>query len=247
MKLTRAFLGFCTAFLVVLSTSGGAFAVTVLPEPILKFSLGEVDGNADVALTGGIFHTQLDSDGATVGDQDTSINFVGLLDFIPDVTLPTASFTLAGVAVSGPALYLGGAIAQHTTGGTFNVYASDNSLLLSGVLDTGVINGSVGSSTGSFFNTTSATFTGGSLLAYVAPTPAGLSIAMSAVKNVLGQAGMAVNDTCANDPASCTLLDFDAAANGSIDGIPACVPEPASVALLMTASVLGAFARRRRV
>jgi hypothetical protein len=223
-------LGLAIGLAVAMSSSASATA-------ILKFSLG--DTGPDIAYSNGVFSTVNDGDAATPGDQDTSVRFVGPLAFMTDI-LSGASFSLANVTASGLAIVTSGVITQLTTGGQFALYDQSNSLLLAGTLDSGVISGGLASSTGSFFNSTAGTFTGGSLLSYIAPTPAGLSIALSDILSNSGLVGMAVTPGCI---VQCQLGNFTAAADQLVDGSP--VPEPAT-ALLFTSGVVGAFIKRRR-
>lgn len=223
-------LGIALGLVVAMSSSASATA-------IIKFSLG--DTGPDVSYTNGVFSTVDDGDATTLGNQDTTLRYVGPLSFLSDI-LSGASFSLAGVTASGLATVTSGVITQMTTGGTFNVYDQSNSLLLAGLLDAGVISGGIVSSTGSFFNSTAATFTGGSLLAYVAPTPAGLSIALSGILSNFNLVGMAVTPGCTT---GCQLGDFTAAADQIVDG--SSVPEPAT-ALLLTGGIVGALVRRRK-
>jgi hypothetical protein len=216
-----------TLLVSVLSTS--VSAVT-----IIKFDLGGT--GPDVSLTGGVFATVNDGIAGTTGDQNTRLDFTGFLDgLFADINTSTASLSIAGVTVAGLPNILGTLVTQATTGGTFAVYNPSNTLLLSGTLSAGAIVGSTASGTGSFFNTNIATFTGGSLLAHVATTPAEFSISFT---NVLSGnfAGMVVSNN--------TLQNFSADATGQIAGAP--VPEPASVALLLS-GVLGAAVRRRKM
>ena len=142
-------------------------------DAIVKFPLSETF-TPDVEFSGGVFSTVNDGNGATLGEQDTRLDFVGPLAFLADILTPTASFTLDGVTAVGAASTTLGVISQATTGGTYSIYDSSNSLLLQGSLADGAIVGGT-TETGSFFNTTIATYTSGSLLAYITPSPAGIS------------------------------------------------------------------------
>lgn len=205
----------------------------VSADTIIKFGLGGV--SPDVKYEAGVLSTIGDGNAATVGDQDTDVEFVGFLDGVFADIIAGASLSLSGVTANGAATVLGSLVLQQTVGGSFSVYSPTNNLLLSGLLTDGVISGSTGSTAGSFFNTTVATFTGGSLLAYVATSPAGFSISFTDIASS-GVAGLAVNGR--------TLGNFTADATGQIEAATA-VPEPASMALLVS-GVLGGIARRRK-
>jgi hypothetical protein len=207
-------------------------------DPIFKFDLGSA--GPDVQYSGGVFGTVDDGIGGTTGDQNTEVQYEGILDFLPDI-ISGASFSLDNVAANGLAMVVANVVVQNTTGGNFSLYAPDNSLLLSGVLDAGVITGSLTSTTGSFFNINSVTYTGGSLLAYIAPTPGGISLALSSVVNDLGLPGMAVDNNCEGP---CQLRDFTASANGLADATGNPIPEPSTMALMLFGSV-GMLMRRR--
>lgn len=210
------------------------FVGTASADTIIKVGLGGT--GPDVSYAGGTFSTVDDGNAGTTGNQDTNIEYTGFLDgLLPDI-LAGASFSLTGVTASGAANVLGGVVVtQATTGGTFSVYDPANVLLLTGTLGSGVITGSTTGSSGSFFDTSIATFTGGALLAYVATTPASLSLSFT---NLLSgnAAAMVVNGG--------VLSNFTANATGNIGG--SAVPEPASVALLLSGVLGGAAARRRK-
>lgn len=212
-------------------------STTAAADAIIKIDLG--GAGTDVSYVNGVLSTSDDGVAGTTGNQDTGVDFVGSLSFLSDI-LSGASFTLAGVTASGLATVVANLVIQPTTGGSFDLYAADNTLLLSGALNDGAITAGLGQSTGSFFNVTAASFTGGTLLAYVAPTPAGLSLALSGLVNEFGGVGLAVAQGCS--VGECELQDFSGAADGLIDGNP--VPEPASMVLLMS-GLLAVFRRKQ--
>lgn len=222
------------ALLLALGFSREASAAT-----IIKFDLGGT--GPDVAFTSGSLSTVNDGDASTLGDQNTSVDFVNGLSFLPDIVNGMASLTLSDVLASGPATVVNGVVSVSTSGGSFQLYSTDNSLLLSGTLDAGVISGTSSLSTGSFFNTTAGTFTGGSLLAFVAPTPAGISLALGEITS--GSTTGLMVDNLGN------VANFTANGTGAIDGSPnSAVPEPASLVLMLTGTLLGGvFVRRRPI
>lgn len=204
-------------------------------ETIIKFGLGEI--GPDVSFDGTTFGTNDDGNAATTGDQNTRLNFVGpLAGVLADFLNATASFSLDGVVTDGAAVVIGSSVFQALTGGTFSVYDPNNNLLLSGTLASGSLQGSLTGSTGSYFNTDFATFTGGSLLPLLVPDLGGLSIALAGIVSAGG--GHLSIDQNGN------LLPFSANSDGLIDGQGA-IPEPATVLLLLS-GVVG-MAHRRRV
>lgn len=228
-SLTRR-IGAALVLIMMVSASASATA-------IMKFSLG--NQGPDVAYTEGVFSTVDDGDASTTGDQNSSIRFVGILSFMDDI-LSGASFSLADVMASGSTMINSGVVSQSTMGGTFEVYDDVNVLLLSGSLGAGMLSGGLESSTGSYFNTTFATFNGGTLMSYIAPTPGALSVALSGILSDSGIVGMAPIVGCEQD---CQLRNFNASADQLIDGQP--VPEPGAL-LLLTTGIAGAIMRRRK-
>jgi len=205
-------------------------------DTIIKFDLG--DTGPDLQYVAGQFSTINEGNALTFGDQDTGIDFTSFLDPILVDIVAGASFTLSGVNAVGGASVLGSLVLQQTEGGTFSIWNEANELLLAAELGEGVITGSIGVSTGSFFNTSIANFTGGSLLEYIATSPAGISIALA---NILtdGIPGVAVGGNN-------QLFDFTADADGLITGEPVAVSEPATAVLLGAAGIAGLIRRRRK-
>ncbi len=201
----------------VLIFSGNAFATN-----IIKLPLGTNVG-ADVTFDGTEFRTLDDGNGLTTGDQNTRILFVGFGGAFSDLNTETASFSITDVMAFGPALTVAGVIAQGTTGGTFNLWAPDNTLLISGILSTGALSGSEPGGTGSFFNTQLGTFTGGALLNYLSGNTADLSLALNSVTTG-GLQGMRVTGT--------TLEPFISDASVLVQGSQ--VPEPTAMMLLLS-------------
>jgi hypothetical protein len=204
---------------------------------ILKLSLAST--GADLSMNGGgVLGTESDGVGATTGDQNTAIEYTGFLDslFTDDAT-NNASFSLASLQKTGPLTILGGSvIAQDFVGGTFSLFNSANSLLLSGNLGSSTLTGAIGSTaTGSLFTTNAGNFTGGSLLPYVQGNSLNVSIALSNVSNGTGF-------TVAGTPFA--LQPFNADTFVNITAEP--IPEPTSIAIaLLGAAAFGFMGRRR--
>lgn len=218
--------------LIVLVLSLVATSPTWASSTIIKFDLGNV--GPDVANTSGVLHTVDDTAGVTpIGDQMTNVDFLTVVGFLPDITNTTASFTLSGVALTGGLNVQPSTITQATLGGSFGLWDANNNLLLSGALTDGVLSVAPNAATGSFFNTTIASFTGGTLLQYLANTPATISISLLNVN--FGGSLYGCSEHC--------IGDFTSDATGLIGGSP--IPEPTTMFLFM-AGVPLLFGVRRR-
>jgi hypothetical protein len=226
-SITRRALAVCTLFFLIASSSHAA--------TILKLDLGNVAPDVGMSA-GGIYGTVSDGNAATVGDQNTAIEFTSFLDpGNPDVTTPTGSFTLSNLGEIGPATVVGTTVVQNFLGGNFSVFSPANVLLLSGTLNGSTLTGPIGPpGTGALFSTSFGIVTGGTLAPQIVPGSIALSINMTNVNN---GAGFAVGGQAAP-----ILLPFLADASVSIIGDP--VPEPASLSLIGMGAI--AFTARRR-
>ena len=188
---------------------------------IIKLNLGGV--GPDLGMNaGGILSTTDDGDAATVGQQDTAIEFTGFLEPIPDVNTPIGSFTLSGLTASGPVQQIGSLAIQNFAGGQFNLYDPSNSLLLSGNLTTSALSGTIGQPATS----------GRSLRRLqcsrqedrIAPSIASLSLSISMI-NVNGGLGLGISGNA--------LQPFLADASALIAGDPQVnAPEPSTLLAL---------------
>lgn len=207
-----------TLLSVIFSASTILFAPSAHAATLFKFDLSGA-GGGDLSLDSGTLTTIDDGNALTLGDQDTTVLFEGPLSFLND---SGGSFTLEGIAVTDPSdpSAPGGSLA--TSGGTFSFWDANNTLLLTGQLDSGLLSYSLISGTGSFFNTQNALFTGGTLLQYVLETPAGFSLALANINLTQG-----------------TGFSFKGDADGLVtgSGVPTEVPEPSTVTLLLSGLV----------
>jgi len=210
------------------------FAPIAQADSIIKIPLSET-ASPDVQFDGNNFSTVNDGDAATTGDQDTKVDFVGFLSFLNDINTATASFSLSNVKADG-APTDAGVVVQPTTGGNFSLYDQFNTLLLSGTLTAGALVGG-NSDTGTFFNTTVATYTSGSLLAYITPMPASISFALAGILSGVDTAGLAISNN--------TLTPFVADASALLTGNSTGVPEPLSLSLLFSGIVGLGISRKR--
>lgn len=209
------------AGLLVLSASGAR------ADTIIKLDLGD-DAATDLQLSGGFLSTVDDGDGATAGDQNTDVEFLGFLSSLPDIASAAASYTLDGVAVSGSLAIFGSLAIQNLTGGTFSLFDENNVLLLSVSLDDSVLTGPLGApATGALFSTTFGTILPGGTLDSFITDPGSISLSIS-MTDVNGGVGLS------SSGGGTVLNPFTADATQSISA----VPEPGAAALIALAGLL---------
>ena len=139
----------------ILSIGSHVYAGTIIK---LGFS---TDPIADIELVGQELSTVDDGVGATHGDQNTEVTFLGVLGAQPAITGDNASFSLTSVALNGAPTVIGNTIIQTTNGGDFALYDQNNALLLSGTLGDGILSGPIGgTATGGFLTTEFGVFSG---------------------------------------------------------------------------------------
>jgi hypothetical protein len=216
---------------------------------ILKLSLGDV--GPDMEFSGGafgVFSTADDTNGATTGEQDTAIDFVGDLSSFTDILTPDASYTLSGVTASGLASVVNGQVGQLFTGGEFQLYDASNALLLDVDITSSALAGTVGGTTGAEFSITNGLVAGGSLAPLLVQGTVSFSIALTDINNA-GGPGLAI--TPVGPPVVLPGLVIQAASVNSFtadaDKLIAAevIPEP-STALLLVVGGLAANALIRR-
>jgi PEP-CTERM motif-containing protein len=209
-------------------------------ETILKLSLSST--GADLAMdAAGVLGTVNDGIAATTGDQNTAIDYTGLLNGLYADVPSGASFSVAGLQRTGPSSIIGATvIVQDFFGGTFSLYdtAPGNNLLLRGTMTDSTLTGVIGGTgTGSIFTTRVGNFTAGSLLPNVVPNSLNISMALT---NVNGGAGFSVSGF----PFTLQPFNTDASVNISADTSP--IPEPTSIAIALLGAMGFGFSRRRR-
>jgi hypothetical protein len=207
----------------------------------MKLNLGSVGPDVGMGAPAGqppgIFAT-IDQTGGPppTGDQFTSIEYTGFLNFIPDVNTNTATFSLDGQTAVGPANVFGVLVIQNFTGGIFSLYDPADNLLIQGPLGPSALSGVLGPpGTGALFTSSLTTVTGGTLAPLIAPGSVSLSLNLT---NVNGGAGFSV---AGGGPSLNPFL-----ADGSISIAAEPVPEPSSFALLALGTLALIAAKRRR-
>ncbi len=210
---------------VTLYVGGATHAAT-----IIKLGLS-TDSLPDIQLVNGTLGTAVDAVGATLGEQNTEVTFLGALSGISLVEGANASFTLSNIQLEGPPTVIGTTLLQRTTGGTFALYDPSNNLMLAGTLGNGTLSGPIGgTATGGFLTTEFGEFTGGSLLTSLTQSNRTRSSFSISLTNVNDGLGLTLRETGEVD-------DFQADATANIGAQPAAVPEPGSWLLLIAAGL----------
>jgi hypothetical protein len=222
-------------------TSAVLFVSLLVPSAragtIIKLGFG-TDSLPDMQLAEGVLSSFDDGAGATSGEQNTQVSFLGVLAGVSPVEGDRASFTLDQVTLTGEPIVIGGTVLQLTTGGEFQLYDPSNLLLLSGSLGAGTLSGPIANSaTGAFLTAEFGAFTGGSLLPVLSEAGVVRSTFSIGLTNVNDGAGLGLS------PDNSQLLPFSADATASIGGQ---VPEPASLVLATLAGLAVLSPRRRR-
>jgi hypothetical protein len=225
------------AIAILMSAAGVAEAGT-----IIKLSLGD-DPTPDVQFNGVMYSTIDDLVAGTPGDQNTAVEFLDFLAFLPPIPTADASYTLNGVGVSGaPTTVVAGpstVVVQPLAGGSFSLWDASNVLLLSADLGSSTLTGPLGPpATGAVFSTTLGSVTGGTLASLIAAHSISVSISMS---DINGGSGLSVTSTPGGDE----LDPFTADVTEGIAAEQLRIPEPASATLLALGGLL-MLARRRR-
>jgi len=194
--------------------------------PVIRLSVGSMVGTSPIAV-------QYDgSQLSTSGPQPTPVEFLNFLDAIPDISTPTATFTLNGLVPAGPPLVIAGSITQVFSGGSFSLHHPDTTLLLSGDLTFPALAGTAGLGGGGLFTTSLSTITGGTLQHLLVPGSLVLQMHLS---NINGGAGLSAS--------SGILQPFTANVTVDIEADP--IPEPATVVLIMMTGASLLFAAGR--
>ena len=199
---------------------------------ILKLDLGS--NGSDFELIEETFST-VDDGTASPGQQNTTVVFTSFLDGYPDIPIEAASFSLEDVILNGSATAIPGSVViQPTQGGTFGVWDDSDELLLAGTFNDGAIVGSTGdSATGSFANLSLGTVNDGSLASLVDVNSVALSISFT---NVTDGQGFSLSQG--------HLAPFSAEGTANMSANQ--VPEPATIGLIVLASLLLLTTQRLR-
>jgi hypothetical protein len=210
-----------TFFVLTLTASLPAQAGTIIK---LGFS---TDSLPDIELVDNTISTVDDGVGATTGDQNTELTYLGVLGGGTPIEGATASFTLDNVQLSGQPMTFNTTILQATAGGDFSLYDQNNVLLLEGTLGAGTLSGPMGgTATGGFLTTEFGDFTSGTLLPALQLQPRStFSVSLTDVNNGLG-----FDKTDGGD-----LAPF--VADGTAN-IGAQIPEPAALLMLIPGILL---------
>ena len=183
------------------------------------------DSLPDIELIDAELSTADDGIGATTGDQNTEVTFLGALNGQPAIEGDNASFSLDAINLVDSPTIFGTTILQATEGGSFDLYDQDNVLLLSGTLGKGTLSGPLGgTATGGFLTTEFGAFTDGSLL----PTLAIDDLLQSSFSISLTDVNAGLGFGTDSDG---ELEDFSADATANIGA--RAVPEPTAILTLV--------------
>lgn len=204
-------------------------SVPVQAGTIIKLGFS-TDSLPDIELVGDTISTYDDGVGATTGDQNTEVTYLGIIGGQTPIEGANASFTLDDVKLSGQPATFGTTILQATTGGAFSLYDQNNTLLLEGTLGAGTLSGPMGgTATGGFLTTEFGDLTGGSLLPALQQQSnlrSTFSVSLTDVNN-----GAGFSQTGGGD-----LAEFEADGTANI-GVQT-IPEPATTLMLVTGLLL---------
>jgi hypothetical protein len=218
-----------------------ASATALHAATIIKLNLGNI--GPDLSMTpGGLLGTANDNIVATTGNQNTAIEYTSFLDPIPDENFATASFTLSSLSRVGTAdlTTQPGFAIQTYNGGSFSLFDTSDTLLLSGSIGTSSLLGTVAPpGAGGVFTIGTVSVTGGVLAGLIDTNSLALSMTLT---NVNGGNGFSVDGQG-------VLNEFQADSSINISGNPSPVgsnfPEPGSFFLATVALLVGSAVRRR--
>ena len=224
----------------------GLSPATSVAGTILEMNLGNVVN--DIEYDGTTLRTTTENV-ATTGDQDTGVQFLGILDplFTDILTTNQASFTLSGLVPDGQAsLIVNSVIIQNFKNGIFELYGnSGNNLLLKGNLGNSALSGSLNNTTGGLFQTTLGTATGGSLMGLIDPSSISLSMNFTAIADTpSGLPGLRVSPL-PGGPINFFLTNLSPFRADATVNIEANVPEPGSVMLVFLGGAIAMATGRR--
>jgi hypothetical protein len=238
VRVLRGFGGLLAMFAIASLLSSASQAGT-----IIRLGLGS-DASPDIEFDGTTLSTFDDGVAGTTEDQNTNVDFQGLLEsFATDIPTSVASVSLNGLVAAPPATVVAGTLViQNFTGGSFILRNAANVELLSGTLGGSSIAGTLGGTgTGALFTTSfSSVNPTGTLAQYIKPNTLTLSMSFT---NVLsgGASGFALAPF-GIDTSKLSAFTGDVTINISAEAIP----EPMSATLLFVAVSLTGLAYRTR-
>jgi hypothetical protein len=222
-------LGLALGFLVI----GAASAVEA--GTIIKLNLGGV--GPDVGMnSSGVLATVDDGIAATVGNQNTAIEFTDFLEPLQDINTAIASFTLGGLQRLGIAQVTGSLVTQAFSAGQISLWDAANNLLLTGSLSNSALAGLIGPpGTAALFTTSLSSISAGSLKPFLADGSVSLSMSLT---NLNGGLGLSISDSLLQ------AFNADATLGLAADSSGLNAPEP-SAFVLLAMGCIGLLARRR--